>query len=342
MISVIIPVYNRARYIKECLESVFNQTYKDYEVIVVDDGSTDNLKQVLVPYKGRINYIYKQNGGAASARNVGLRNAKGGYIAWLDSDDRWLPFKLELQKEILDKLPENVGFICSDFSCLNEITGERKASYIRDYCFTLESYRLEFNKMYSSCASLNTLGIELNKVPKATNVYWGDISSKVILGYLFLTSTILLKKKCADAVGYFNESYRTAEDYHFHVRVAKKYDVAYLDLPTIEYRRFHQDQLSSDKMELGTNLAWLRITNELGVEDKEYYSKHKVIVDMRIAQANYAVGVGYFKRKDYKNAIKYFLISVNKKKTQKRIYLYLAGALILSFLKGKDHKEAVV
>lgn len=92
MVSVIIPVYNRAHYIKECLDSVLSQTYKDYEIIVVDDGSTDNVKEVLLPNMQQIRYIYKENGGAASARNVGIMHAKGDYIAWLDSDDRWLPF----------------------------------------------------------------------------------------------------------------------------------------------------------------------------------------------------------------------------------------------------------
>ena len=132
MISVIIPVYNRARYIKECLESALSQTCKDFEIILVDDGSTDNLKEVIEPYMSKIRYIYKENGGAASARNAGLRNAGGEYIAWLDSDDKWLPFKLELQVKILEKLP-NAGFIYSDFSCFSDKKGKISDSYLREY-----------------------------------------------------------------------------------------------------------------------------------------------------------------------------------------------------------------
>ena len=94
-VSVVIPTYNSSQFIVETLESVFAQTYKDYEIIVVDDGSTDNTKEVLQPYTSRIKYIYKENGGPASARNVGIKSAQGEYIAFLDSDDRWLPEKLE-------------------------------------------------------------------------------------------------------------------------------------------------------------------------------------------------------------------------------------------------------
>ena len=101
MVSVIIPVYNRAQYIKDCLDSVINQTYKAYEIIVVDDGSTDNLREILVPYMDKIQYIYKQNGGPSSARNAGTKVSNGEYIAFLDADDMWLPEKLELQIELL-------------------------------------------------------------------------------------------------------------------------------------------------------------------------------------------------------------------------------------------------
>jgi glycosyltransferase involved in cell wall biosynthesis len=106
MVSVIIPAYNRVQYIKGCLNSVLNQTYKDYEIIVVDDGSTDNTKEVLTFHGNKIRYIYQENKGEAGARNEGIRNTKGDYIAWLDSDDRWLDFKLDLQIKIFEKIKE--------------------------------------------------------------------------------------------------------------------------------------------------------------------------------------------------------------------------------------------
>lgn len=98
LVSVIIPAYNAARFLPEALESVFNQTWLNFEVIVVDDGSTDNTREVLKPYMARITYLQKKNDGTvASVRNMGLRYAHGAFVAFLDADDVWLPEKTVLQ-----------------------------------------------------------------------------------------------------------------------------------------------------------------------------------------------------------------------------------------------------
>jgi glycosyltransferase involved in cell wall biosynthesis len=96
-VSVIIPTYNRANYVTEAINSVLSQTYTNFEIIVVDDGSTDNTKEALRPYMGAIRYIYQPNSGPSVARNRGVREATSEFIAFLDSDDVWLPEKLEKQ-----------------------------------------------------------------------------------------------------------------------------------------------------------------------------------------------------------------------------------------------------
>ena len=95
--SVIIPTYNRAKLVCEAIESVFNQTFKDFELLIVDDGSTDNTKEVLKPYLSdpRVKYIYQENKKRAVARNNGIRNSKSEWIAFLDSDDLWIEDHLE-------------------------------------------------------------------------------------------------------------------------------------------------------------------------------------------------------------------------------------------------------
>ncbi|MEI6970798.1 MAG: glycosyltransferase family A protein [bacterium] len=98
LITVIIPAYNSARFLPDALESVFHQTCGNFEVIVVDDGSTDNTREVLKPYMDRIVYLHKRNEGTvASARNMGLKHANGDFVAFLDADDTWLPGKTEIQ-----------------------------------------------------------------------------------------------------------------------------------------------------------------------------------------------------------------------------------------------------
>lgn len=106
MISIIIPTFNRGYIVTRAIDSALSQTHRDFEIIVVDDGSTDNTREVLEPYKDRIRYFYQENKGVARARNKGIQEAKGEYIAFLDSDDYWLPEKLELQTEFLRSHPD--------------------------------------------------------------------------------------------------------------------------------------------------------------------------------------------------------------------------------------------
>ncbi len=122
-VSVIIPTYNCAHYLADALESVFQQTFSDYEVIVVDDGSPDNTKEVverfITRYPSRLKYIYQPHQERSVARNNGIQAASGEYIAFLDADDQWLPHKLSIQVPILDEHPE-IGLVHSDIIFMNQ------------------------------------------------------------------------------------------------------------------------------------------------------------------------------------------------------------------------------
>ena len=108
IVSVIIPTYNRADLIRETIDSVLSQTYPEFEILICDDGSTDNTQEIINSYNdSRIKYLYQKNSGLpAKARNLGLQVAKGSYIAFVDSDDIWLPTKLAKQIQILQKKPQ--------------------------------------------------------------------------------------------------------------------------------------------------------------------------------------------------------------------------------------------
>ncbi len=124
-ISVVIPTYNRARYIGRAIDSVFAQTFADHEVIVVDDGSTDDTRVVLAPYMDRIRYVFQANAGVSAARNAGIRLARSPWIAFLDSDDRWLATKLERQVQCIEETGARVCFteklICGGRSRLSRM-----------------------------------------------------------------------------------------------------------------------------------------------------------------------------------------------------------------------------
>lgn len=105
-VSIVIPTYNRAAYVATAIKSVLIQSYKDYEIIVVDDGSTDSTRDVLEPYRDRILYLYQENKGVSAARNTGIQKAKGEWIAFLDSDDEWMLNKLAIQMQYVQNYPK--------------------------------------------------------------------------------------------------------------------------------------------------------------------------------------------------------------------------------------------
>ena len=118
-VSVIIPVYNCERFIGAAIESVLHQTFKDYELIVVDDGSTDKTSKFVDTYKDRLKYLTQSNSGQASARNLGFRCSSGEYLAFLDADDLWYPNMLETEVMALDENPKS-GLVYSDLDIIDE------------------------------------------------------------------------------------------------------------------------------------------------------------------------------------------------------------------------------
>lgn len=215
-VSVIIPTYNRAKYVIEALESVLNQTYKNYEIVIVDDGSTDNTREVLRQYLAddRITYIYEKNGGPASARNVGIKHSTGEHIAFLDSDDLWLPDKLVYQVEYL-KTHCDVGIVFTDAKAFGEDLGPVNAA------------RAEFRFRFHN--------------PSFKLLMWGNYMP---------TPTVMLRRACIDKVGCFDESSDLrigGEDYELWLRIARVFKIGHLDQVLVKIR-FSQDSL------LGINL----------------------------------------------------------------------------------------
>lgn len=190
MISVIIPAYNAEETIVECVNGVLNQTRVDLikEIIVVDDGSSDNTVKVLNDSINNelISIISKTNGGVSSARNVGINNASGKWIALLDSDDVWLPEKIERQIKYIKRFP-SIKFIGTNRNNENVRFGKR---------VTKNLYRLGLRD------------ILIKNWPH--------------------TSTILIKKKVFDEVGLFDESMRYAEDGNLWNRIAIIYPLYYI------------------------------------------------------------------------------------------------------------------
>jgi len=183
-VSVVMPSYNAARFVTAAIDSVLAQTFQDFEILVVDDGSTDNTREVLEKYDSpKIRYLYKKNGGVASARNYGIENARGKYIAFLDADDLWLPEKLEKQIALLEA-NEEIGLVYAATEKVDEnlqTVGYIKANSYEDYC---EALLLNLNIIAGSCSSaivrrdiaLKTNGFDAEFSTCADWEYWLRLS----------------------------------------------------------------------------------------------------------------------------------------------------------------------
>ncbi|HUE83876.1 MAG TPA: glycosyltransferase [Pyrinomonadaceae bacterium] len=224
LISIIVPAYNVSSYIGEALSSVFAQDFDDYEVIVINDGSTDTpeLEKVLEPYRGRINYIYQSNRGIAAARNTALRFARGELIALLDSDDAWLEGKLKKQLEFM-----------------------RKGSYDMVYADALLIGDTPWPPGTTFMDRSSSDGpVTLNSLL--------DIRCAVVV------STVIMRKDVVDQVGGFDEGDRNlTEDFDLWLRLAKAgARISYQKKVLAKYR-YRGDSISANRV--GLHEAALRV-----------------------------------------------------------------------------------
>ena len=194
-VSIIIPTFNRRDYITIALDSVLAQTYKDYEIIIIDDGSSDDTKEVLKPYQDKIHYFYHDNKGIPATRNRGVREAHGDYIALLDSDDYWLPEKLERQMDCFKKNP-HYGMVAT-----------RCSSITQDGRFR-----------------------EKNRPGKS-----GWILNDLFKANFIRTSSAMIKKECFEKVGFFDESLPMYEEVDLWLRIAKHYPIGFINTPLTVY-----------------------------------------------------------------------------------------------------------
>jgi glycosyltransferase involved in cell wall biosynthesis len=234
-VSVIIPTYNRASLIGAAIESVLNQTFKNVEIVVVDDGSTDDTQGALKPYGGKIVSLVSENSGPAHARNVGMKAASGKYIAFLDSDDLYLPHKLELEVAFMEAHPD-IGMVSTNMSAMrgDEVVEEYHLEtyhgpFFREYGFTLEGvYPVR-----------DTFEFHGKSIPS----YAGNIFKYMLHWPALISNTVLFPRDLLKVAGYQNEAYRVGEDYDHMARICKHVTVACLDIPTYVYR-YNEDQVT--------------------------------------------------------------------------------------------------
>lgn len=248
-VSVIIPVYNGEEFIGDAINSVLAQTYDDYEIIVIDDGSIDNTKRILDQFAEKITYIYQSNQGVAVARNTGIKATRGKYIAFLDADDIWFKNKLKLEVEILENNPD------IDLVHANDVKISSDKKILRGY--TRNKKNLD-----------------------------GYLAKGLILRKFHIQiSTVLIRRKCIEKYGLFdpNLSKLGAEDREFFYRITKKCKAKYIN-KDVSYYRVSSNSLSANRQNMldghkyildkhfpktrfGFNLTRRRILSSLHLEE---------------------------------------------------------------------------
>lgn len=255
-VSVIIPTYNNAKFIGEAIDSVLNQTYQDFEIIVVDDGSTDNTEEVLSKYKNRIRYIYQKNKGPAAAKNKGILASQSKYIATLDSDDIWLPQKLQLQVDLLDS-NKQLGLVYTDTYQVN----------IDDKSIDKETY---FNR-YKPCS--------------------GRVLDKLLFHNFIPSLTVMMRRSCLEKAGLFDESLYTGEDWDLWLRIAEEFPIDYINIP-LGKRRIHKTNVTR-KSEERMILNDIKILKKR-IEGKSNFPDHlRKVLNRKFAHLYHLLGKEY-------------------------------------------------
>ena len=206
MVSIVVPTYNREKELGRAIHSILQQTYVKYEIIIVDDGSTDHTMDAVQQFEDdRIRYIrLEQNQGAGHARNVGIQEARYDYIAFLDSDDEWLPDKLRIQMAKLLSSEEKLGMVYC------RMGGRQRHSNARFICPPMELRR---------------------------EVLEGELFDKLLLSNVIGTPTLVLRKECLEQVGGFKESLLCLEDWELILRIARHWRIGFVDEILVEVHK---------------------------------------------------------------------------------------------------------
>ena len=244
LVSVIIPVYNRADLLRRALNSVAAQSWRPIEAIVVDDGSTENIAEVVSDFSGIATLVRQENAGVTAARNRGMKEAKGEFIAFLDSDDYWDADKVSAQVALLRARPELL-MVWTDMRAVDESNSVQATRYLRTfYCGSYD--RIDKGESMPLTGTLQSLAPQCPQSTRDFRVRIGDIFPDMLYGNVVHTSTALFRRERLIAGGGFDPGLaRSGEDYEFHWRTCFFGPAALIDEPLISYRVGAGDQLTS-------------------------------------------------------------------------------------------------
>lgn len=236
-ISVIVPTYNRASFISAAIRSVLAQVRPGDEIIVVDDGSTDSTLEILEQFADRIVLLQGRHGGAGRARNMGLAHARNPLVAFLDSDDEWLPGKLQLQRQLMDARPDILY-------CFSNFQVERESGAIMHrYLDRWPRESTHWEEVFGPGAPYTSIA-DLPEGREDFQVFCGDMYRWQLTGLYVLTNTLVARREQAGDALRFAEDLPTYEDLECFFRLSQRGKAAYLDVETAVQRDYAGGRLS--------------------------------------------------------------------------------------------------
>lgn len=326
LVSTVVPTFNRAREMTAAVASALSQSCPEVEVVIADDGSTDHTASLVRGLGTRVRYVRQANAGVSAARNLGLRNARGEFVAFLDSDDAWKPWKVEAQLAVLRARPD-VGMIWTDMAAVSPEGDLMQPAYLRTYYGAYQQVRIE--EVLECIGSLRQLWSAAPESAANAPVYVGEIFPWMLLGNLVHTSTVLLRRERLLAVGGFDEALRiSGEDYDFHLRTTYVGRIAFLDVPSTLYRIGGADQLSNPDKVIHIARNNLRTVTRALVRTGKNVPLPPSLLRARIARSHAWVGEEELRHGDGRAARRSFLASLNADVWQPRLVPWLGFALL--------------
>jgi glycosyltransferase involved in cell wall biosynthesis len=291
-LSVVIPTYNHGQYLKRAIDSVLNQTYKDLEIIVVNDGSTDNTKDIVHSYGDQIKYIYQQNQGLASARNTGINASRGEFLAFLDADDWFAEDNLQIKMSFMES-HQNAVWVYSNWQYLDE----------------------EGNHLTRGSEKFRYADKKLN----------GHIFQELVHNRNFISPcTVVVKKAVLEDVNYFDPNVVCQEDLDLWLRISLKYPAHYID-KVLVYVTVHPKSLSTDFTKWVNGNAVI-VEKLKGLIPHDFQGRQK-LVNKIIADKHTFLGRDFFQRGQFGKAIHEYCNSIKHLPLQKRVYWLMLTAI---------------
>lgn len=327
-VSVIVPTYNRAYCICKAIDSVRAQTHSNWEVVLVDDGSVDETAALIASMYGedpRIRYMHERNAGVTAARNTGIRASRGDYVAFLDSDDVWKPWKLEAQLACFRFFP-NVGMVWTNFDAVDAAGKVVKSHYLTTM---YEAYRFfeSFESLFGNSRDLAEVVGPRDDLVTGAKVYVGNIYASMLRGNLAHTSTVMLSRERISKVKEFDETLTlSGEDYDFHFRTCKWGDVCLVDVPSTDYQLEFEDRLTKHKKQIALN--FLKTVEGAIARESENGTFPKAMIDEVLAEAHSWIAQELYKVNDYAGVRHHALLGLQHRIWQPRLACFLAVALV--------------